>query len=259
MTIFEAVILGLVQAAGEFFPVSSSAHLALMPWLTGAQYQGVTFDVFLHLATLAALLFYFRKDWFEIIKNGLTKPTMSDGKILWLLVLATLPAAVAGVVFKDYIETVFRHPLMIAGALVLFALVLFYADKKSSKSGNFLTLRTALIIGCAQALALMPGVSRSGITITAALMLGFTRKESARISFLLSAPVIAGAAALELRHVAVADINAAFVCGFLTAMITGWFAIKFLMSYVQKHNFNVFVIYRALVGLAIIAVYLARY
>ena len=258
MTITSAIILGIVQAVGEFLPISSSAHLALMPWLTGAAYQGVTYDVMLHAATLFAVLFYFRKEWFNIIKDGLTKPRTEEGKILWLLVLATIPAAAAGVLFQKTIESTLRSPLIMAGALILFALILFYADKKGGKGGAVMSWKNMLIIGCAQAVALIPGASRSGVTITTALLLGFGREESAKISFLLSVPVIAGAFVMKARHVNPHDINAAFAAGFLTAMIGGFLVIKFLMKYLQKHNFNIFVVYRIVLGIAIIIVTLLR-
>ncbi|MDR0291554.1 MAG: undecaprenyl-diphosphate phosphatase [Elusimicrobium sp.] len=252
MTITSAIILGLVQAAGEFLPVSSSAHLALMPWLLGTAYQGLTYDVMLHAATLFAVLFYFKKEWFYIIKDGLTKPKTEEGKILWLLVIATIPAAVAGVLFQKQIEHTLRSPFIMAGALIVFALFLFYADKKGDKGGAAMNIKNMFIIGCAQAVALIPGVSRSGITITAALLLGFGRAESAKISFLLSVPVIAGAFVMKAKDVNPSDINAAFILGFLTALICGWLIIKFLMTYLQKHNFNIFVVYRIVLGIVII-------
>ena len=221
MSIAEAVILGLLQALGEFLPISSSAHLVLLPFFRGVQYQGVSFDVMLHLATLLAVLLYFAKDWFVIIKDGLTRPKTREGKTLWLLALATVPAGLAGV---------------LAGR----------AD---------INLKNVVIIGCAQALALMPGVSRSGITITAALFLGFSRSQSARISFLLSAPVIGGAAVLELAHLSLADITAPLVWGFISAFLGALLVIGGLMKYIKTHSFNVFVVYRLLLGLVIFGWY----
>lgn len=256
MTVFDAVLLGLLQALGEFLPISSSAHLVLLPFLRGEAYQGVAFDVMLHLATLLAVLLYFAKDWYVIIKDGLTRPKSPQGKMLWFLALATLPAAAAGLLCKDWAETVFRSPLMIAVCLMVFALVLWLADRKASgQSRAAVTLKAMLIIGCAQALALMPGVSRSGITITAALFLGFSRGQSARISFLLSAPVIAGAAVLELSHLTLADVNAPLVWGFVSAFLGALFVIGGLMKYIKTHSFNVFVIYRLLLGLFILGWY----
>ena len=132
MSIAEAVILGLLQALGEFLPISSSAHLVLLPFFRGVQYQGVSFDVMLHLATLLAVLLYFAKDWYVILKDGLTRPRSDEGKTLWLLALATVPAGVAGVLCKDWVETIFRSPLIIAVWLMLFALVLWWADRKAA-------------------------------------------------------------------------------------------------------------------------------
>ena len=256
MSIFDAVLLGLLQALGEFLPISSSAHLVLLPFFRGQAYQGVSFDVLLHLATLLAVLLYFYKDWLQLIKNGLTRPFSEQGKTLWFLALATLPAAIAGVLFEKQVETVFRSPVAIACCLMIFAVFLWWADRKAGTENNPpLSAKNLFIIGCAQALALMPGVSRSGITITAALLLGFSRGQSARISFLLSAPVIGGAALLELSHLSVSDISAPLICGFISAFLGALLVISGLMKYIQKHNFNVFVIYRLLLGMFILIWY----
>ncbi len=253
MSIFDAILLGLLQALGEFLPISSSAHLVLLPFFRGQAYQGVSFDVLLHLATLLAVLLYFAKDWISLIKNGLTQPFSQEGKPLWLLALATLPAAVAGVLFKEQVETIFRSPVSIACCLMIFAVLLWWADRQSNtEKAPLFSAKNLLIIGCAQALALMPGVSRSGITITAALFLGFSRSQSARISFLLSAPVIAGAALLEVSHLSPDDISAPLIWGFISAFLGALAVISGLMKYIQKHNFTVFVIYRLLLGLFIL-------
>lgn len=256
MTTFDAVLLGLLQALGEFLPISSSAHLVLLPFFRGAEYQGITFDVMMHLATLLAVILYFAKDWFTIIKDGLTRPASKEGKTLWLLALATIPAGLAGVLLQDWVETVFRSPLMIAACLMVFAVILWAADRKASGTDlSEINLKNLMIIGCAQALALMPGVSRSGITITAALFLGFSRSQSARISFLLSTPVIAGAAVLELTHLSWAEINAPLIWGFVSAFLGALVVIGCLMKYIKTHSFNVFVIYRLLLGLVIFGWY----
>ncbi len=253
MTIFDAVLLGLLQALGEFLPISSSAHLVLLPFFRGQAYQGITFDVMLHLATLLAVLLYFAKDWYVLIKDGLTRPKTEEGKTLWFLVLATFPAAIAGVLFHHQVETAFRNPVSIAICLVVFALILAWADRKAAPSDHAaINLKNLLIIGCAQALALMPGVSRSGITITAALFLGFSRPQSARISFLLSTPIIAGAALLEMTHLSWADINAPLLWGFISAFLGALLVIGGLMKYIKTHSFAVFVWYRVLLGAAII-------
>jgi len=257
MTNLDAVFLGLLQALGEFLPISSSAHLVLLPFFRGQAYQGISFDVILHLGTLLAVLIYFSKDWYQLIKDGLTAPRTAQGKTLWYLVLATLPAGIAGVLFHEQIETIFRSPLSIAICLMVFAILLWWADHRQTATGpgRRLTCNTALLIGCAQVLALMPGVSRSGITITAALLLGFSRSQSARWSFLLSTPVIGGAALLEITHLSWAEINAPLCWGFISAFVGALFVIGGFMKYIQKHTLNVFVIYRILLGLFIIGWY----
>ena len=256
MSILDAVCLGLLQALGEFLPISSSAHLVLLPFFTGQQYQGITFDVMLHLATLLAVLLYFFNDWCTLIKDGLTHPRTQEGKTLWLLVLATFPAAMAGVLFHHQVETAFRSPVSIAVCLMIFALVLGWADRTAAPADRAqLNLKNLLIIGCAQALALMPGVSRSGITITAALLLGFSRPQSARISFLLSTPIIAGAALLEITHLSLSDIHAPLIWGFISAFVGALVVIGGLMKYIKTHSFAVFVWYRILLGITILIWY----
>jgi len=253
MTTLNAILLGLLQALGEFLPISSSAHLVLLPFFRAQAYQGITFDVMLHLATLLAVLLYFSKDWFEIIKNGLNRPQTKEGKTLWYLAVATVPAGLAGVLFHHQVETAFRNPLAIAVCLILFALILAWADRRAKDTDTVaINLKNLLIIGCAQALALMPGVSRSGITITAALFLGFSRSQSARISFLLSTPIIAGAALLEFTHLSLADINMPLIAGFFSAFVGALVVIGGLMKYIKTHSFAVFVWYRILLGLFII-------
>ena len=255
MTYTTAFLLGLIQALGEFLPISSSAHLALWPFFSGQVYQGLTFDVLLHLATLIAVVSYFYKDLIVLVKRGLTAPKSEDGRLFWFIGLATIPAAVAGYFLEDAAENTFRNPLLIAGALMVFAVVLWCADhyNKNHKTDKSPTLLIMLLIGCAQALAIIPGVSRSGITISAALFLGLTRVASARISFLLSIPIIAGAAVLKLKDLTLNDITGPVILGFLTALIVGWLTIKFLMRFLTNHNFNIFVIYRIALALLIFA------
>ncbi len=253
MTITTAIILGLLQALGEFLPISSSAHLVLFSFFTNGDYQGLTFDVMLHLATLIAVCFYFRNDLINLIKKGLTEPKSEDGRLFWYIGLATIPAAVAGYFLEDLAENTFRAPLVLACTLIIFAILLFIADRKGKQNiKDNLSLKVMMLIGCAQALALIPGVSRSGITITAALFLGLSRSLSARISFLLSMPIIAGAAVLKISHISLSQIDAPLIAGFLSAMIGGFLVIKFLMKYIQKHNFDIFVYYRILLGILIL-------
>lgn len=256
MTIFDAVLLGLVQALGEFLPISSSAHLVLVPYFRGQVYQGLAFDVMLHAATLLAVLLYFAKDWAVLIKEGLTKPTSKDGRMLWYLAAATVPAAVAGVLLDDWAENTFRNPLMIAACLVIFAGILFWADHRAKQDKeDAVSFRTIMLIGCAQMLAIMPGVSRSGITITAALLLGLSRPASARISFLLSTPIIAGAALLEATKLSAGDFNSTLLWGFISAFVGALVVIGWLMKYIKTHTFDIFVYYRWILGAVIVAFY----
>lgn len=257
MTIFDAVLLGLLQALGEFLPISSSAHLVLLPYLRGMEYQGLAFDVMLHAATLLAVLLYFAKDWFTLVKDGLTRPTSPQGRTLWYLAAATVPAGVAGLALNDWAEHSFRNPLAIACCLIVFACLLWWADRRAgNQAGQTPSFKTLMLIGCAQALAIMPGVSRSGITITAALLLGLSRPASARISFLLSTPIIAGAALVELGHLSPADFNLPLLCGFVSAFVGALLVIGWLMKFIKTHRFDVFVYYRLLLGAFIIAFYL---
>ena len=259
MTLFDAVLLGLLQALGEFLPISSSAHLVLLPYLRGQEYQGLAFDVMLHAATLIAVLLYFWRDWWVLVKQGLSAPRSHEGRMLWYLAAATIPAALVGFLFNDWAETTFRQPVLIAINLTIFATILWIADKKANPSSQTdlfnVPFKTVFLIGCAQALALMPGVSRSGITITAALFLGLTRSTSARISFLLSAPIIAGATVLEIGHLSASDLNGPLLAGFISAFIGAIFVIGGLMKYIKTHTFNVFVYYRWMLGAVILAVY----
>jgi len=261
MTILNAIILGLIQALGEFLPISSSAHLALFPFVAGEVYQGITFDVALHLATLIAVVVYFWRDLLNLARAGLTQPNTEDGRLFWYIGLATIPAALFGYFAQDAAEKVFRNPLSIAALLIIFAGVLMFADKYNAKRAQkkeIFTLSAMMLIGLAQALAIMPGVSRSGITISIALLLGYGRGASARVSFLLAIPIIAGAAVLKLRHISLSGIDAPLIVGFLTAAVGGWLVIKFLMKYIQKHSFDIFVYYRLALGAFIIALYLLR-
>ena len=261
MSIFDAVLLGLVQALGEFLPISSSAHLVLLPYFRWQIYQGLAFDVMLHAATLLAVLIYFANDWVVLIKNGLTRPKSQDGRMLWFLAAATIPATIAGVLFNDWAEETFRNPLLIAACLAFFACLLWIADKQTGAQKGDPDIFTApfmtvFLVGCAQALAIMPGVSRSGITITAALFLGMSRQASARLSFLLSTPIIAGAALLEVTKLSMTDFNAPLFWGFFSAFVGGLLVIGGLMKYIKTHSFDVFVYYRWLLAAAILVFYM---
>lgn len=253
MTEFQAVILGILQGAGEFLPISSSAHLALAPRVFGWPYQGLAYDVMLHLGTLLAVLIYFSRDWLNIFKDALTRPKAPEGRLLWLLALASVPAAVAGIALNDLAETVFRDPLWIAFNLVFFTFVIWLADRRPAQDigEEAFSPRHALIIGLAQCLALMPGASRSGMTIMAALFLGYRRAAAVRLSFLLSTPVIIGAGLLEARKISPEQLNSAFAAGMLVSFLAGLGFIWLLMSWVRKRDLTPFLVYRLLLGAAI--------
>ncbi|MFZ3123337.1 MAG: undecaprenyl-diphosphate phosphatase [Thermodesulfovibrionales bacterium] len=246
----EAIILGIVQGFTEFLPVSSTAHLILFPWFFGwkGDIDLLTFDVALHAGTLLALIICFWKDWVEILLN--------NRKLLAFLVVATLPAGIAGILLKDAVETTLRSPLIIVFTLVLFGIVMLISERwKRGREIKDMTFSDAVIIGVSQAVALIPGVSRSGITISAGLFRGLEREASARFSFLLSTPVIFGATLLEGRKLIFNaesyDLNL-FIAGFAASGVTGFIAIKFLLYFLRKHPLNIFVYYRFVLAVIII-------
>jgi undecaprenyl-diphosphatase len=264
MTLTQAVVLGAVQGVTEFLPVSSTAHLILVPWLLGWEDQGLTFDVVLHAGTLIAILSFFWRDWMGMIfsplhKNDLTAegPT-SRPWLLMLIVCGTIPAAVAGFTAQRVIETKLRNPLVLSITMIGLALLLWLAEKRAKlkKELQNIGFLDALSIGTAQALALVPGTSRSGITITTGLFRGLTREAAARFSFLLSAPIIAGAALkkiLDLRHSGIpGGDHLPMLLGFLASLMTGYLTIKLLLRFLQKNTLYIFVVYRILLGVVIL-------
>jgi undecaprenyl-diphosphatase len=267
--IFEAIILGIVQGFTEFLPISSSAHLILLPWMFGWQgtlVDSLNFDVALHAGTLVAILAFFWRDWFNLfgkfftgIKDGTWKT--NEGRLVWFIFLATIPAGILGLKYEHVVEESFRNPLLIAGALAVISVVMWAADRYSAKIAGLgqMSLGHAIFIGFAQSLALLPGVSRSGITIIAGLVAGYTRESAARFSFLLSTPVIAGAAILKLHKLHLADYELLpFVLGTAFSAIVGYLCIKYLLQYLNRHSLNLFVWYRlALVG-AVVALWAVR-
>lgn len=249
--IAEAIILGVVQGLTEFFPVSSTAHLIVLPWFFGwrGDVNTLTFDVALHAGTLTALLFYFWKDWAELFTK--------KQKLLVKIISATIPAGVAGFFLNDIIEKSLREPFVISAMLIVVGFVMLAAEKaKKHKGVEQVNYLDALTIGIAQATALIPGVSRSGITISAGLFKGLKREPSARFSFLISTPLIAGATLLHLRKLlasqGVYDFQL-FTAGLITSSITGFLAIKFLLTFLKKYPLNIFVYYRFILAVVIIA------
>ncbi|TFH87531.1 undecaprenyl-diphosphate phosphatase [Billgrantia azerbaijanica] len=253
----QVVILSILQGLTEFLPISSSAHLILVPELTGWRDQGLAFDVALHLGSLAAVVTYFRHELTRMTAAWLAslggKRGDPDARLAWWVALATLPVCAFGYVFHDAVAQGMRSPLLMAATLIGFGLLLAYADwgRHDGRSEYRLTLRDALIIGFAQALALIPGTSRSGITITAALLLGLSREGAARFSFLLSIPVIVLAGGLEivglLRHPQAIDWTA-LLLGTLLSGLSAYLCIHYFLAFIRRIGMQPFVVYRLVLG-----------
>ena len=265
MSFIEIFILGFIQGVAEFLPISSSAHLIIFRDLFGigagmSHDMELTFDIALHFGTLLAIFVFFFKDFVKMISKGFTKGVKDDdGKILWFLVAATVPAAIIGVLFEDVIENVVRSKyVVIALALAVMGIIIFLADKysKQTKDIKKMTLKDAVIIGCSQVFALIPGFSRSGTTIAAGRVLGLDRESAAKFSFFLSAPVVLGAVVLQLFKGSVISVIVAnigtFILGILVSFIIGILCIKYLLKYLQKHNFKIFMIYRVVLALVVL-------
>ena len=262
MTILQAVILGLAQGLGEFLPISSSAHLVLIPWFLGWTDPGLAFDVALHLGTLVAVVIYFWKDWLRLIVMGFSDARSVEGRLFWYLVVASVPGAIGGYLLEKKAETVFRSPILIGVMLILMGILLYWADRKSAKKieMNQITFGTSLLIGISQVLAIIPGVSRSGVTMTTGLLRGVTREGAARFSFLLSTPIIFGAAMVKLPGVISnpCGITPNFVISTMVSFIAGIVSIGFLLRYVQTKNFLRFAWYRFMLGVLVIVVTMVR-
>lgn len=260
------IILAIIQGIAEFLPISSSAHLIIFRDLFGIGSNMVNgdialiFDIALHFGTLLAILVYFFKDFLEMIVKGFSKGVKDDkGKILWYIIIATIPAAIVGVLFEDVIEDVVRKNFIIIGsALIIMGIIIYLCDKynKESKDIKKMSIIDALIIGCSQVFALIPGFSRSGTTITASRCLKMNRSDSAKFSFYLSAPVVAGATLLSLikgNNIELIFSNlSVFIIGVGVAFISGLLCIEFLLKYIKKHDFKIFMWYRVVLGLIVI-------
>lgn len=255
MNIYEAIFLGILQGATEFLPISSSGHLALAQYFLGAEEAGLAFDVALHLGTLGAILIYFRED-FLLIARALCRPFSADSedkrlqKLAVAIGLATIPGVLAGLFLGDFSETYLRHPATIACFLAGAGILLLWADKAGQKGREFpqLTMTDALIVGLSQSLAIIPGVSRSGITMSAGLGLGFNRPTAVRFSFLLSAPIIFGAGIYKIPEIITQGLLgeqfSLYASGFLASAISGYIFIAFLMRFIKARSFAVFAYYR---------------
>ena len=268
MTVWEAIVLGFVQGATEYAPVSSSGHLILVPWLFGWEQLGGTadfaksFDVALHMGTLLGAVIYFRRDlwrylmaWLHTIAARAISST--DERIAWALVVGTIPGALVGAVAEDVIQETLSAPVLIAVMLAIFGVVLYLVDKRmpSVRGMDSIGVRTGLFLGVAQAMALQPGVSRSGVTMTAARAIGLDRETAARFSFLLSLPIIAGAGVFkgsELVQSGFQGYEAQFFWGFVSSAVSGFLVIWGLLKYLKRHDFKVFMLYRlAVAGLVL--------
>jgi undecaprenyl-diphosphatase len=262
MTIFQAVVLGLVQGFSEFLPVSSSAHLSLVPWFFGWRDPGLSFDVALHVGTLVAVLWYFRREWVQLARAGLQllidrRADTPEARRVIFLVIATIPAAIGGLALEKYAEEAFRAPALTATALIVMGVVLWAADRYAAQSRELgaMTWRDALLIGVAQVFALIPGVSRSGATMSAGRGLQFDRQSAAVFSFLMSMPVIAAAAILKVPHLfRDGGDPAPLLVGILAATISSWLAIAILLRYLTRHSFGVFAVYRLALGMVVFIV-----
>ena len=264
---FHSIILGAVQGLTEFLPISSSGHLVLIPYFFNWPYQGKAFDVALHAGTVIALLGFFWKDWLRIIQKGFTKKTEANqiageypNNFLWQIVVASIPAGILGLAIDKLMEN-FQPVLFIAFNFVFFGWLLWYMDKKSKTDlvPAKMTYKKAFVVGLFQSIALIPGVSRSGITLTGSRLIGLPREEAARFSFLLATPVIIGALLVKLPSIINEDINWSFFAGVITAAIFGILAIKFLLVYLKKSDFSLFLWYRVAVAVLVVIVFLIRF
>ena len=269
MTIIQSIILGIVQGLTELLPISSSAHLFLIPWILNWHIPE-SFDVALHFGTLLAIGIFFFKDWIGLIKGGykkvVHKENSAEGKMFWYIVIATIPGGVIGFILDKYAESILTQPLIIAIALIVMGIILYLIDKNAKKETEYenLSFKQTFIIGVSQALAFVPGVSRSGITMTTGRALGIKREAVAKYSFMLSAPIVLAATVFKLKdfieYFLIADLVGiiAFALGVLFSFVVGIFVIKFLLEYLKKGSFKIFAIYRVVVGLLVIAIYLLK-
>ena len=266
MSVAQALILGLIQGLSEFLPVSSSAHLTLAPWLFGWPDPGLAFDVALHVGTLVAVLAFFQAQWIALIAaawNIVVRrrvETEEERRVIFLIV-ATIPGAIAGLALEKYAESTFRDPKLIAIVLIVMGIVLWAVDQVAPQERPLAAMRwtDALMIGLAQMFAIVPGVSRSGSTITAGRALRLTREGAAVFSFLMSMPIIAAASILKVPHVLKSEgLSLPLVVGVLASAISGWLAITVLLRFVVRRSYGVFAVYRIVVGVIVLFIAYSR-
>lgn len=266
MTIFQAIVLGLIQGLTEFLPISSSAHLSLAPYLFGWRDPGLAFDVALHFGSLLAVLWFFKQEWmllskaaWEIVTTRRIE-TVEQKRVLFI-VLATIPGAIGGLVLEEKAETVFRAPALTAIALIVMGIILWAADRFSSQDRPMEKMRwiDAVLIGTAQVVALVPGVSRSGSTITTGRILGFNRQSAAIFSFLMSMPITAAALVLKVPDVLrEGGLGVQVVVGVIAAGVSSWLAISVLLKYVSRRSYGVFALYRVALGIIVLLIIYSR-
>ncbi|MBQ8192999.1 MAG: undecaprenyl-diphosphatase UppP [Bacilli bacterium] len=260
MSIFRAIILGIIQGIAEFLPISSSAHLILFPYLFGWEESSLAFDVALHFGTMMAVLVVFFKDWWVLftgaVKGIVKKEKSTNGKIFWYLVVATIPAALSGLLLDEIVENVIRNKIwIIAIALAVMGLLIFLGDKWASKhykketKFEDITLKQSFLVGISQAFAVIPGFSRSGTTILAGRLMGLSKEAITKFTFLLSVPVISGATILKIGDL---NLTKEVIIGIISSFAMGIISIKFLLSYIKKHDFSVFAFYRVILAIIVL-------
>ncbi|MFA4995874.1 MAG: undecaprenyl-diphosphatase UppP [Patescibacteria group bacterium] len=265
--VYRSLIIGAVQGVTEFLPISSSAHLVLVPYIFNWDYKGLSFDIALHFGTVIAIVAYFWKDWMVLIKSAASsrQPADSDPakypkNLLWQIIIATIPTAIIGYLISDYVESTFHSPILLASNLVIFGIILYLVDlftKTSSQISN-IGYKQTFTVGLAQCLALIPGVSRSGITMIASRSLGLDRENAARFSFLLGTPAMIGAFIFDIKDLPLSSINLPFILGVISSTFFGFLTIKYLLQYLKRGNFSVFMWYRILLAGIVLAIYFAR-
>lgn len=267
MQIYQALILGIIQGLTELLPISSSAHLNIIPWMfnwinqPGFKEAFEGFDVALHFGTLLAIGLFFFKDWIRLIKGGydqvIKKKKTPEGRMFWYIVFATIPGGIIGFILDKFLEDTLTKPIIIAIALIIMGIVLYIVDKKSKKVTDYenMTLKQTFLIGLSQALAFIPGVSRSGVTMTTARAMGVKRESAAKYSFMLSAPIVLAATIFKAKDFV---FSIPFFIGVFASFIVGIFVIKFLLNYLQKGSFKWFAVYRVIFGILILAILFMR-
>ena len=260
MTVIQAIILGIVQGLTELLPISSSAHLFLIPWAWNWEIPEY-FDVALHFGTLLAIGLFFFKDWIKLIVGGynqvVKKKKSFEGKMFWYIVAATIPGGIIGFLLDHFAQDILTQPLIIAIALIVMGIILYFVDKKAKSQTDYkhLTFKQTFLIGLSQSLAFIPGVSRSGITMTMGRLLGVKRESAAKYSFMLSAPIVLAATVFKFKDFV---FNVPFFIGIFVSFIVGIFVIKFLLEYLKKGSFKVFAIYRVIIGALAIVIYFIK-